>query len=132
MKKASENREKENKEFQVTVLDQKATQTILKKAMEKLKSFYGFVQMSQPAEAKPYKKNAGASGVMAMIETIMDESKEVEAEALKAENEAQAAYESFVKDSNTAIKTASEDIANKTEELAKFDADKTTAMGDLK
>ena len=40
MKKASENREKENKEFQQTVADQRATQEILKKAMERLGEFY--------------------------------------------------------------------------------------------
>merc|ERR1719313_1727571 len=36
MKKASENREKENKEFQQTVSDQRATQDILKKAKARL------------------------------------------------------------------------------------------------
>merc|ERR1719428_1388613 len=40
MKKASENREKENKEFQATVADQRATQAILKKAMDRLGEFY--------------------------------------------------------------------------------------------
>merc|ERR1719160_612144 len=35
IKKASETREKENAEFQTTVADQRATQTILKKALEK-------------------------------------------------------------------------------------------------
>merc|ERR1719213_358842 len=44
MKAASENRELENKDFQVTVADQKATQAILKKAMDRMKAFYGFVQ----------------------------------------------------------------------------------------
>merc|ERR1719146_247742 len=40
IKKASETREKENAEFQTTVADQRATQTILKKALEKLATFY--------------------------------------------------------------------------------------------
>lgn len=134
MKKASENREAENKEFQVTVADQKATQTILKKALDRLKAFYAkkgaLLQARQP-EAKPYKKNAGASGVMAMMETIYDESKEVEADALKSENDAQAAYESFIKDSNDANNAANQDIANKNEEMAKTDAALAQARGDL-
>merc|ERR1719321_773502 len=40
MKKASENRESENKEFQETVAYQRATQEILKKAVERLGEFY--------------------------------------------------------------------------------------------
>merc|ERR1719310_2073933 len=44
MKAASETRELENKDFQVTVADQKATQTILTKASERMKAFYGLIQ----------------------------------------------------------------------------------------
>merc|ERR1719160_57036 len=40
MKKASEDREGENHEFQQTVMDQRATQQILKKALARLESFY--------------------------------------------------------------------------------------------
>merc|ERR1719440_1452464 len=40
IKKAGEAREKENAEFQTTVADQRATQTILKKALVKLEGFY--------------------------------------------------------------------------------------------
>merc|ERR1719456_349853 len=80
IKKASENREKENWDYQQTISDQKATQEILKKALDKLKSFYekaGLLQTNQeppPADFKEYKKSGGASGVMMMIETIVEES----------------------------------------------------------
>merc|ERR1719160_1442734 len=135
MKSASQNREKENAAFQVTVADQKATQKILKKALDRLKEVYSasFLQHSQtpPVTAKAYKKNAGGSGVVAMVETISDDSKKVEADALKAENEAQAGYEEFIKDSNASIKAANDEIAAKTESLAQADADSTTASGDL-
>merc|ERR1719213_1017993 len=48
MKAASENRELENKDFQVTVADQKATQAILKKAKDRMSAFYAsFAQTSQ-------------------------------------------------------------------------------------
>jgi hypothetical protein len=40
LKKASENRAAENKDFQMTINDQRATATILKKALDKLRSFY--------------------------------------------------------------------------------------------
>merc|ERR1719160_2432936 len=47
MKRASENREKENHEFQTTVNEQRATQAILKKALDKLKSFYAALLQKQ-------------------------------------------------------------------------------------
>merc|ERR1711959_600893 len=54
MKRAGEDREKENKEFQMTVADQRATQKLLAKALGVLKGFYdkkakaAFVQQGQP------------------------------------------------------------------------------------
>merc|ERR1711988_1516238 len=78
MKKAGEDREAENKEFQQTVADQRATQKLLAQALNVLKGFYdkkakaAFVQQGQPAGPAPppgfkaYKKNAAASGVMGM------------------------------------------------------------------
>jgi hypothetical protein len=140
MKKASENREKENHEFQLAVKDARATQDILKKAMDKLKSFYdkkaaALLQeqedQEQPAQAE-YKKSGAASGVMAMIETIIDEAKGIEEESTKGEADAQAAYESFMKDSTASIKAAQESVTSKTEELAKATAEKVQAEGDLK
>ena len=40
MKKAGEEREEENKEFQFTVADQRSTQKLLQAALTVLKSFY--------------------------------------------------------------------------------------------
>merc|ERR1719473_1317452 len=66
-----------------------------------------------------------------MVEVIADDSKKVEADALKAENDAQAAYEEFITDSNASIKAANDEIAAKTESLAQADAENTAAGGDL-
>merc|ERR1719377_231862 len=75
LKRAGEDREKENKEFQMTVADQRATQKLLTAALNILKGFYAkkakvaFVQTAQPAGPPPppgfeaYKKNAAAPGV---------------------------------------------------------------------
>merc|ERR1719451_176453 len=59
MKAASEQRELENKDFQVTVADQKATQTILKKAADRMKAFYAsFAQTNQtPPKQGTYSKD---------------------------------------------------------------------------
>merc|ERR1719428_833239 len=111
--KASQVREGENAEFQTVVADQRATQDILSKVMGKLTEFYktakgGALLQRQsqepPVKFNSYKKNAGASPVIGMIEQIIEDSKALESEAVAGETEAQAAYEKFVKDSNDLIK----------------------------
>merc|ERR1719359_1268426 len=81
MTKASQLREAANHEFQVTVEDQRATQAILKKALDRLKSFYGFVQKGAqtPPTQGTYEKSKGASGIMTMIQTLVEESATLEA-----------------------------------------------------
>merc|ERR1719321_2212537 len=107
--KASEAREKENAEFQTTVADQRATQVILKKALKRMQDFYGKKSLLQQAQTPPgggfapMKKNAGASPVIGLIEQIIEESVQVEAEAMEGEKEAQADYETLIKDSNDLI-----------------------------
>merc|ERR1740138_1015279 len=131
--KASQLRETENHEFQIEIADQRATQAILKKALDRLKSFYGFVQEGQtPPEQGTYKKSAGSSGVMAMIETLVDESAQLEADAMKGEADAQAAYESFMNDSTASKEACLKEITNKSSAKAKADADSIQATNDLK
>merc|ERR1719265_2122708 len=109
MKRAGEDRENANKEFQVTVADQRATQKLLTQALNVLKGFYdkkALLQKSaatQPAGPPPppgfktYEKNASSGGVMGMIQQIINDAKAMEADAIKGEEDAQAAYEDFVK-----------------------------------
>merc|ERR1711865_262896 len=135
MKRAGEDREKQNKEFQMTVADQRATQKLLAAALNILKGFYAkkaaaaLVQTGQPAGPPPppgfeaYKKNAAAGGVMGMIQQIINDAKAMEAEAIRSEEDAQKAYEDFVKDTNGSIEAKSKDIVNKSETKAKAEAD---------
>jgi len=133
MTKASGLREAANHEFQVTIQDQRATQAILKKALDRLKSFYGFVQTKQEQPAQgTYEKNKGGGGVMDMIQTLVEESAELEADAMKAEADAQTAYESFMKDSTASNDAAMKSMTNKAESKAKADADSIAASNDLK
>jgi hypothetical protein len=120
IKKASETREKENAEFQTTIADQRATQTILKKVLKKLSSVYKkfflvqkTAKQTPPGKFAPMKKNAGGSPVIGMIEQIIEESVTVEKEAMTAEQEAQAGYETFVKDGNALIAELSTNIVDK-------------------
>merc|ERR1711870_16837 len=76
-----------------------------------------------PAGFEAYKKNAASGGVMAMIEQIISDAKAMEAEAIRSEEDAQKAYEDFVKDTNNSIEAKSRDIVNKSEEKAKAEVD---------
>mmetsp|Transcript_14704 Transcript_14704/g.26077 ORF Transcript_14704/g.26077 Transcript_14704/m.26077 type:complete len:703 (+) Transcript_14704:85-2193(+) len=142
LKKAGEDREKENKEFQMMVADQRATQKLLTKALEFLKGFYdkkaaaALLQQGQPAGPPPppgfeeYKNSAASGGVMKMIQQIIDDAKAMEKETIRSENEAQAAYEAYVKETNTSIDVKNKDIVNKSDSKAKAEKDLVEAKED--
>merc|ERR1719265_2624032 len=128
MKRAVEDREKANKEFQTTVADQRATQKLLAAALNILKGFYEKAALVQkqaivkqvsgqapPPGFKSYEKNAASGGVMGMMAGIINNAKAMEAEAIRGEEDAQKTYEDFVKDSNTSIEMKVKDITSKTE-----------------
>merc|ERR1719174_1681722 len=134
MKRAGEDREKENKEFQMTVADQRATQKLLQAALEILKGFYDKknttfdkVSLLQRRQNPPppmtgfkdYSKNKQAGGVMGMIQQIIDDAKAMENEAIRGESDAQTAYEDFVKETNLSTDAKNKEIITKTEENAK-------------
>merc|ERR1719408_788371 len=133
MKRAGEDREKQNKEFQQTVADQRATQKLLNAALKILKGFYekkeAALLQQEPAGPPPppgfkdYKKNAAAGGVMGMIQQIINDAKAMGADAIRSEEDAQKAYEDFVKETNASIEAKSKDIVNKSETKAKAEAD---------
>merc|ERR1719253_301243 len=127
MKRACEDREKENKAFQLTVADQRATQKLLQMALNVLADFYGKAALLQQPAAMEYKKNAASGGVMGMIKTIISDAKRAEADAIRGEEDAQKAYESFVKEGNASIEMKTKDIANKSETKAGLEGDLTTA-----
>merc|ERR1719482_2201713 len=124
VKRASEDRELENKEFQQTVADQRATQQILKKALDRLKVVYGFVQTKvqikqpEPGAAAPpppgfsdYKQSSGAGGVLTMIQSVINDAKMMEKEAAMAE------------EANTMAKADLKATMSSLEQLASYAAD---------
>jgi DNA repair exonuclease SbcCD ATPase subunit len=125
LKRAGEDREKANKEFQMTVSDARETQKMLQAALDILAEFYGAALLQQPAPAgfAGYKKSAAGGGVMGMLQGIIADAKNMEAEAERAEKEGQAAYEDFVKETDATIAAKNEDIANKSETKAKTEED---------
>merc|ERR1719440_2607909 len=116
MQRASDNRVAENSDYQQTVSDQRLTQVILQKAIDRMKQVYGFLQGpgaphtqtsatktdpgNGPAKFKKYEENAGGARILTMLEEVMADSKQSENDALNSENDAQATYENLMKDSN--------------------------------
>merc|ERR1719261_1449593 len=138
LKIQGEDREKANKEFQVTVADQRATQKLLTTALGILKGFYEKAALVQaqvhaqgtqlagqapPPGFKSYEKNKSSGGVMGMMQGIIDDAKAMEAEAIRAEENSQKAYEDFVVDTNTSLEQLKKDLANKTRVKSKTEAD---------
>lgn len=117
IKRAGENREKENAAFQVEVREQKDAQVILKKAQQVLREVYDapqhpgnaqFVQedpvgVAAPAGFEEYSQNADSSKVLTMLQKIIGEAQAEEAELHRDEIEAQNSYEIWVKDTNDDI-----------------------------
>jgi len=132
MKVAGEDREKQNAAYQVAVADQQATQALLKKALtvlggayERTKTHAGkFIQEDKPAGAPPpkgfdsYQKNGAAGGVMEMLQQIIQDSQQVEAEAVKDEEDANAAYISLLTQENAANEALQKDLNGKNTRLA--------------
>merc|ERR1719433_1962354 len=142
LKRAGEDREKQNKEFQMTVADQRETQKMLKAALGVLNDFYAkkapasFAQKEEPVGPPPpagfdeYKNNAASGGVISMIEQIISDAKAMESEAIRSEEDAQKAYEDFVKETNNSIEAKSRDIVNKSEQKAKAETELVEAKED--
>jgi len=141
IKKASETREKENGEYQTTIGDQRATQAILDKALTRLQAFYNkksallaaksVVKQEPPVKFNKMKSNAGSSGVMGLLEQIIEDSKALEKEAVAGETEAQATYESFVKESNAVIAQLSDAVVSKSKATSSSTVELEQAKADL-
>jgi len=143
MKRAGEDREIENKDFQLIVADARATQKVLNTALEILKGFYDKAALVQkgkqepyvagpapPAAFKAYEKQ-GSGGVTGAIESVIADSKAMEADAIQAESDAQQGYENFSKDTNDAVDEMIRSITTKTEFKAQCESDKVETEQNL-
>lgn len=149
MKRASDTRELENADFQQTVTDQRLTQTILKKALARMQDVYAFLQRQPgaphihlsgnhtdpgngPARFTKYSTNAGGSRVVRMLEEVISDSEKMEKDALFGEEDAQVTYESFMQDSNKAIRAYTKKIVNMNGAKATAEESLSMASSDLK
>jgi len=139
LQRASEDRKKENLDFQRVVADQTVTAEILAKALDKLATFYddaafvqkkAFLKQTPPVAQMEYKKSSGAGGVMSMIEKLILDTKEITAESKKSESEAQAAYEALVADTNASVGGLTKEITSKTKARAGAKKELSATNGD--
>jgi len=146
LKMAGEDREKANKDFQVTLADQRATQKLVGTALGVLKDFYEKAALVQaqahsqskqltgqapPPGFKSYEKNKSSGGVMGMMQGVIDDAKALESEAIRAEENSQKAYEDFVVDSNNTLEALKKELASKTQTHGKTDSEKLDSEVDL-
>jgi len=150
IKRAGEDRELVNRDFQATVADQRETQKLLNKALTVLKAVYTKQEAAKkaalgqenaeveqvqnpapPAGFKDYSKNAGGGGAVALLTQILGDAKVLEAEAVKDEQNAQQTYEKMIRDTNKSIQSKQQAIVNKSEDKAKAEQDLGNAKTEL-
>jgi len=143
IKRAGEDRKLQNKEFQMTVADQRATQKLLVQAVNVLNSYYSkkaaaaaLLQKGEqtgpppPPGFKSYSNNQGGAGVTGLLMQIINDAKAMEAEAIHAEQDGQNMYEGFVSRSNKSLAQKNKDIVHKSKVKAKAEAGLVQAHDD--
>jgi len=132
LKKAGIDRKAENELYQQSVADQRATITILNMALDRMKEFYapklvqikthqpvpGAAAAPPPPKPKAYEKSAGASGVLNLLQMVIDDAHREEVELEADENKAQKMYGEFVSSSTASIEADRATIAEKEKHVA--------------
>jgi len=144
LKRAGVDREKANQEFQVVVADQRATGKLLTASLNILKGFYDKAALlqvqkktAQPAGPPPppgfktYEKSSSSGGVMGMMQSIINDAKAMEEEAVRGEKDAQADYEKFVQETNASVDAMNTDMSNKGGAKAKAESDLVERQAEL-
>lgn len=132
--KASDVRESEHAAFESTVTDQRLVQMVLRKALSRLRQTYAFLQAQQQAEENinRYKPKKEGGQVLAAIESIIASAKKTEDLAVREERDSQAAYETFMKDSNGLIVNFGKRASDLSEALARTTAGLLNTKATLK
>jgi hypothetical protein len=140
LKQAGEARKAQSKEFQTSVMDQRATINILNKALARLNAYYntkaGAALLQQAPPPKPsfnkYEKSGGASGVLQLLQKVITEAEIAEQEIVTSNQKAQSDYAEFVQDTSDSIQAARDSISTKQGQLAQANGDKSqTEEGQL-
>lgn len=140
MQRATNLKIQESKDFQMSFMDQQATEKILRLALARMNKFYGdqaamlqqppsFIQkQTPPVMAKTYSASSASSPVIGMLEDLINEAKEMQAQAAADERDSTAGYERQVGEHNNSIKALQESVVSKNKEKA----DAEQALGQTK
>lgn len=128
MAAAGKDREAANGEYQMTIANQHAAQNVLQLALHKMQLVY---LQQTPPDMGEYSPNEKGGGVIGLLESIVEDSKALEAEATKAEKASQESYSEFIKNSNDAIKVVLESMAEKKLKRGKGHASLTYLRKDI-
>jgi len=148
IKRKGEDRAIEKREFQETLADQRATQELLKKALSVLRAVYKKKEVAREApvlllararRAEPappgfetYGANRAAGGVVGLLEQILEDAKQMEAEVTRDEKDAEKEYQAFVADTTAAIESKRAANVNKSEAKAKAEQDLIATEDDIR
>merc|ERR1712187_191171 len=130
----------ENVDFQKDVADQMVTIEVLKKALDRLATYYDLVQtkgkswiqrQTPEVPQMEYSKSKGATGVMEMIEKLIYDARELRAGSKSSEIEAQRGYEQLIADSNDMIQSLQKQVVFKTQSKIAAQKDKQQTQDDL-
>jgi hypothetical protein len=106
--------------FQRVLADQRATEQVLKKALNRMAQFYNtaLLQQTPPVAQKEYKKHGGGAGVMELLKKIIAEAKELQAESFKGEQDAVNAYGKLVVETHAVVEAKEREIVDNQDDLA--------------
>lgn len=129
-KRAADFRELE-KNFHRIITNQRKAQKVLNKALDLLngnaeghqEAFSGFLQQPQGFDAQ--KQHGGHEPIVALLEHIIKNSKDMETATRRAEEEAKKGYMEVVKKTQGAIDEKSTGMINKSEDRAKYTEERT-------
>jgi len=135
LKEAGEERHEQNRVFQTSVEDQRATINILHKAQARLSAYYATRSLVQqgaregapPAlpSSKPYRKSAAAGGVLQLLDLVVRDAEVTEKELVKGEQLAQADYASFVQAATKSLEADRRSIEEKEARKAAAEAERS-------
>jgi len=132
---ATQIRQEEKAENNVTVADAKVAQVAVEKAKQVLAAYYAKAAESllqRAATEAPYKGMQTESGnIMDFLEVIMSDFARLEAETSAAEEAAQAAYEKFMADSNQDIAVKDTEMKHKEDSKSATDEKARTTKKEL-
>jgi len=149
LERARENRDKEKAEFESTVADQKATQSLLEQALAVIKSRYEakaeeakeFVQAHQKGtrgeQAPPegfgkYEKSTGhANGAVGLLEHIISDSKRLQQESTQAEKDATEAFTLFSDATKASLLAKNNNIIDLKAQRSKTEEDIASTKSEL-